>query len=206
MYKLLIIIDKIIHDRELFFFRLQNIRALFSIGSIPSDSRGLIIGPPRSANTFALRLIRTVWPQVKFTTHLHSNAAMYAAQRLGIKIIYLDRQIDDAVLSLLLKRHLSTKKLKAYYNFYYHRYSRQRDLAYSLEGVEKFSFDQLTSDPKSFIIKVAQVYDLKLPDHLDVLISHVRTSHFDDNRKTNERTFPDDAKMNMKKNLRRQLK
>ena len=112
MHKLLIIIDKIIHDRELFFSGCKIFVHCFQLEVFPSDSTGLIIGPPRSANTFALRLIRTVWPQVKFTTHLHSNAAMYAAQRLGIKIIYLDRQIDDAVLSLLLKRHLSTKKLK----------------------------------------------------------------------------------------------
>ena len=205
MLKLLIHFDQIIHDNEFLFFRLQRLRALLSSGNIPKDSVGLIIGPPRSANTFALRLVRTVWPQLKFTTHLHSVAAMYAAKRHGKKIVYLDREIDDVVLSLLLKRHLSTRKLKMYYKFYYHRFSRQRDLAYSMDEVEKFSFDELTANPESFVRKVAEIFNLSLPDNLSTLISHVKTSHFDDNRKINERTFPDEKKINMKKLLRTRL-
>ena len=205
MYKLLSYLDSLCHDREISFFLFQNIRQLFRLNQFPGNTVCLVIGPPRSGNTFALRLLRTVWPNLKFVTHIHSVAAIRQASKQRVKVVYLDRDIDSAVLSLIAKRHLKSFHKKILYNVYKARFERMRALASSLETVLIINFEDMIKAPEKFIEEIASEFNLELPKNLRVIINHVETSHLKDNRPANEQTAPNNEKTKIKNLIKEQV-
>jgi hypothetical protein len=130
---------------------------------VRADTRFVIEGFPRSANTFAtaafgLALSTAPPPQPPVAHHLHVPAHVIAAARHGIPALVLIRWPEDAVLSLVIQQpHLSVPQaLRAYVRFY-------RALLRHRDRFVLATFDEVTDDFGAVTMKVNRRFGTSFP-------------------------------------------
>jgi len=75
------------------------------INLLPSKDTDLhIAGFPRTANTFAVGLIKKLLPQVNIANHIHTKATIKLAIKNDVPTLVLIRDPREAVSSIIIKR------------------------------------------------------------------------------------------------------
>lgn len=122
----------------------------------------LIEGFPRSGNTFAVALLKSLNNDINIARHRHEVGHVLKALKFNKPIIILVRNPQDAVVSFFLRENVSVKIGFEYYIYFYTNIFK---LCRSFNLV-LVSFDMLIENPKKFISIINEKYkfNLFLPD------------------------------------------
>lgn len=117
-----------------------------------------LTGFPRSANTFATRLVQQAAPSIRLSTHIHAVASLQLALRFSVPIIVLIREPTAAISSGILRSGVQpgpsvalTRWLADYSNYY-------RFVARHLDAVRLCRFETVTQTPHVFLEHLAGVF------------------------------------------------
>ena len=160
-------------------------------------TRGLLIGFPRSGNTFASRLMKSVFPEIHLVTHLHSVSACRTAMSLNHPIIFIRRDKSEAISSLIAKKYSQAPDSDLYVHIYNRRYNALYHFA-SEHGFPVFDFSELTECPERFLTAMSEIFDRPLPPDVSPFIENARTSLFSDKRSAEVATYPNEKKEKLK--------
>jgi len=127
-----------------------------------------IVGFPRSANTYSRYLAVGLFPNHRFSTHIHTVASIRCALKYGVPMVAIVRDPDSCVISLSQKAHRPPEdssyikqNLKDY--LHYHSFLLQNVL-----DLEVVDFRELVKEPECFLRKVSQVLGLEWqPEYAD---------------------------------------
>jgi hypothetical protein len=92
-----------IFGQPYFYYMYYKTRPKFSHRLVEQRTELVIEGFPRSANSYALHLFKSVNPSTVVAHHMHSQAQILRAVALGVPCLVLIRKPREAVLSLLLR-------------------------------------------------------------------------------------------------------
>tara|TARA_B110001469_G_scaffold117373_1_gene123289 strand:- start:7582 stop:8268 length:687 start_codon:yes stop_codon:yes gene_type:complete len=115
------------------------------------DTTLVLEGYPRSGNTFARYHLEAVFPSLRFSSHVHTLAALKRARKLGIYTVILIRDPREAVASFCCKYAIDQHDrvgiagaVKDYLHFYRYvqKYSNDFDIV---------CFDGLIASPIDFL-------------------------------------------------------
>ncbi|WP_024787497.1 MULTISPECIES: hypothetical protein [unclassified Lebetimonas] len=129
---------------------------------INKNSDILIEGFPRSGNTFAVALLKSLNKDIKIARHRHEVGHVLKALKLDKPIVILIRNPQDAVISFFLRENVS---IKIGFEYYIHFYTNILKICKS-SNLVLFNFDILIKEPKKFISIINEKYNfnLCLPD------------------------------------------
>lgn len=164
-----------------------------------------VAGYQRSGNTFAMRLLKKVFPENRISTHIHSVSSIKIALRNDVPVVVLIRDPVDAITSSILKRVDSKNtdfSLAARYDI--DEYLFFYDFVKSnLDRLLLVDFQLLTRRPDEFVALV-QNYAPSLRLDQEVLseaVLEVEQSLRDDFRSDGDRNFPSSYKQENKKRI-----
>ena len=130
-------------------------RSRHAQGAVGQDTRLVIEGFPRTANTFTVFAFQMAQPApVRLAHHLHAPIQVIAAARAKIPVLVLIRPPEDAVLSLATwSPHVALEQALRAYSRFYERILPHRSWCVTGE------FTQVTSDLGRVIDTVNARYD-----------------------------------------------
>jgi hypothetical protein len=116
-----------------------------------------IVGFPRSANTYSRYLALGLFPNHRFSTHIHTVASIRCALKHSVPMVAIVRDPASCVISLSLKAHRTPEdrcyilqNLQDY--LHYHTFLLTR-----CPEAEIVDFRELVKEPEGFLRKVAHV-------------------------------------------------
>lgn len=175
-----------------------------SLKSFISDKDIIFItGFPRSGNTYLTRLFKSLFPDIKIASHIHTLSSIKYCRKKGLKIFIVYRNIEDCVSSLILKNYLKYKKSKTLIYLLKQRHIRFYKYC-EKENLEIIHFDDLINRTQSVINKIGRKIGRKPPEGLDFFIKNVSNTLYIDKRDKLSATFPNKEK-ELNKNLLRKL-
>tara|TARA_X000000950_G_C13852796_1_gene635266 strand:- start:1115 stop:1741 length:627 start_codon:yes stop_codon:yes gene_type:complete len=204
MRDLITFLDQIIFDNVIFY----NIFLLISKGKslesfISKKDKVFITGYPRSGNTYLTRLFKSLFPDIKTASHIHTVSAVKYCQKKGLKIFIVYRDIEECVSSLVLKNYSKYKKSKILIYLLMQRHIRFYKYC-EKENLEIINFKDLTNKTKSVIKKISKKIGRKPPEGLDFFIKNSTNTLYVDKRNKLSATFPNKEK-EIQKNLLKKL-
>jgi len=127
-------------------------------------------GYPRSGNTYFVQLLVRLYPEIKYSSHLHSIAGIKIALKSKVPVIIIIRKPDDTIVSNLF-RVVNSKGLKA--NQRTADYLTQRYLSY-------YSF-VLNNHSKLKVLNFNKLIENKRV-LMDVLAGHIGMKKYTDEK------------------------
>ena len=187
-------IDSIIFDNIFFYNIFLFITKGKSLKSLISKKDIIFItGYPRSGNTYLTRLFKSLFPDIKISSHIHTLSAVKYSQKKGLNILVVHRDIEDCVSSLVLKNYLKYKKSKTLIYLLMQRHIRFYRYC-EKENLEIISFNDLTQRPESVIKKICKKIGRTPPEGLDFFVKNVTNTLYIDKRNKLSATFPNKEK------------
>ncbi|WP_339816141.1 sulfotransferase domain-containing protein [uncultured Imperialibacter sp.] len=117
-------------------------------------------GYPRSGNTYDVGLISDLVPGLVWAHHLHSEAALKIALKLGIKTVVIIRNPLQAVSSFIYTKNkaATTEEIEALVQRYTKYYSFVKE---KMNDLTLLSFESLTNNTAGFVTQVFSVLELE---------------------------------------------
>jgi hypothetical protein len=110
-----------------------------------------IDGFPRSANSYAVNLIKSVNPDLNIIHHVHSSAILWKSVKNGIPTFALIRNPVDAIVSEYIRSKYSQGE-EPYVQGLLKRYHQYYDAVEKLlNSITVFSFETVTKNPTRFL-------------------------------------------------------
>jgi len=190
------IVSDIIKTYGIYFFFINKV----FIKTCIINKKIFITGFPRSGNTFASRLIKVSYPDLKYVSHFHNIASLKLAIKNHLPIICLKRNKLDSITSLLLKRNIRDKNLLFWFKFYEYRYQKYYAFA-KQHKILIYDFNNLIKNPDQFIKIVSKKIKRPYPKYFNLIIKNIYDSFYYDKRDLREVTYPNKEKENLKKNI-----
>jgi len=141
------------------------VRGIDSHAVLPSSGdRFFITGYQRSGNSYTKKLCEKLFPDIKFSSHVHTVSSLKIARSAGIPVFVLVRDPADSVASSVVQQVARGRALKTAmksvdeYTDYY------RYLIDNFNDFHFFLFEDLRENPEVVIAKVVRVLqDIECP-------------------------------------------
>lgn len=123
------------------------------------DTDLVVEGPPRSANSFTVRMLQTLTgkaPRLKIAHHSHSADNLISGAAYGIPLVVLARPPEDAILSYCIYSGLPPEKCANRYVGFYEALA-------NVDGYIIGHFDEITHDFNAFLARLNTILPRPLP-------------------------------------------
>lgn len=136
------------------------------------DADLVVEGPPRSANSFTVRMLHRIFGSssgFRVAHHSHSPDNIWAGAGYGIPVVVLARGPENAIASYCIWSGRAPREAAL-------RYARFYEGLAGLEGHVVGHFDEITGDFAAFLGRVAAVMPMPVPpvDDLPRLVAKVK--------------------------------
>jgi len=135
------------------------------------DTHLVVEGPPRSANSFTVRMLQTIAgppSRFKIAHHSHSADNLISGAAYGIPLVVLARAPEDSILSYAIYSGLPPETCADRYVAFY-------DALVDIDGYVIGHFDEITHDFNAFLARLNTILPQPLPliEDLPSVLAHV---------------------------------
>lgn len=207
MYKkislIFIFLDELIFDNIFFhniFLFLTKRKTLKNY--ISKDQKYFITGFPRSGNTFLTRLFKSLFPDIRISSHIHTISAIKYSKKIGLKIFVVHRNIDESISSLILKRFSRFEESRILIYLLKQRHKRFYKFCRN-QNLEIINFEELTTNTTEVLKKISKILGREIPEGIEFFIKNTQKSIYIDKRDKLSATFPNKDKETKKSFLKK---
>lgn len=170
-----------------------------------------LTGYPRSANTYAMHLLRAAARngEGRISTHIHAPASIRVALRASVPTLVLIRDPLDAVASAMVKRRASLVDTETAEEFLFYYWSYYTFVRARRDRLALMDYLTVTREPVELLQAVKQISPgIDLEPNLHVVVDEVEELMKTRNRirPVEERSIPDPEKERRKLDLRDRIR